>query len=175
MARTPRLEAPGIPLHIIQRGVDRQPCFIRDWDYIRYLHELSECAEQHGCEIHAYVLMTNHVHLLATTHLQGSRQPDDAAAWTTLRGVLQSLPHAHGHIVGGQVQVVPDRYRRIPSWMSALHRAQSGPGGNGGVPRLVPLVQLSLQCAWPTRSTGPFAFRVLGPVARSHAALRHLS
>jgi putative transposase len=72
MARTPRLEAPGLPLHIIQRGVDRQPCFARDWDYLRYLKELAECAARHDCEIHAYVLMTNHVHLLATGHFPGA-------------------------------------------------------------------------------------------------------
>jgi putative transposase len=66
MARQPRLDLPGISQHIVQRGVDRQPCFAADSDYGNYLHELAEAALKHSCSVHAYVLMTNHVHLLVT-------------------------------------------------------------------------------------------------------------
>lgn len=66
MARLPRLDLPGIPQHIIQRGNDRQPCFAGTTDYLHYRQELGEAALKHGCAIHAYVLMTNHVHLLVT-------------------------------------------------------------------------------------------------------------
>ena len=66
MARLPRLDLPGIPQHIVQRGNDRQPCFARDADYQQYRQELGEAAPKHGCDVHAYVLMTNHVHLLVT-------------------------------------------------------------------------------------------------------------
>lgn len=55
---------PDIPLHIIQRGNNRVPCFGCDSDYLAYLDMLGECALDCGCAIHAYVLMTNHVHLL---------------------------------------------------------------------------------------------------------------
>ena len=66
MARPTRICVPGIPLHIVQRGNDRQRCFRRRSDYVRYLGILAGSAERYDMEIHAYVLMTNHVHLLAT-------------------------------------------------------------------------------------------------------------
>ncbi|MBA3032162.1 MAG: transposase [Gammaproteobacteria bacterium] len=64
MPRRPRLALPGYPLHLIQRGNNRQPCFFADEDYLRYLEWLAEYADKTGCRVHAYVLMTNHVHLL---------------------------------------------------------------------------------------------------------------
>ena len=66
MPRRPRIIASGVPLHIIQRGNNRQPCFFADEDYLLYLDWLKEYARNTGCSIHAYVLMTNHVHLLLT-------------------------------------------------------------------------------------------------------------
>ena len=66
MPRRPRLNLPEVPLHVIQRGNNRQACFFAEEDYRFYLHWLGEGAEKYGCEIHAYVLMTNHVHLLLT-------------------------------------------------------------------------------------------------------------
>lgn len=66
MPRRARLVVPGIPWHIIQRGNNRCACFYADEDYRRYLDTLAEQAEQCGCAVHAYVLMTNHVHLLLT-------------------------------------------------------------------------------------------------------------
>ena len=72
MARLPRIDIPGIAQHIVQRGVDRQPCFAGHSDYAHYLVELGEAALKHGCAIHAYVLMTNHVHLLATPNASGA-------------------------------------------------------------------------------------------------------
>jgi putative transposase len=56
----------GIPWHIIQRGNNRSACFYADEDYLKYLDTLQEMASKYGCSIHAYVLMTNHVHLLLT-------------------------------------------------------------------------------------------------------------
>lgn len=64
MPRRARLAIAGIPWHIIQRGNNRTACFFADEDYIRYLDTLHEMAQKYGCAIHAYVLMTNHVHLL---------------------------------------------------------------------------------------------------------------
>jgi len=61
-----RLSLPGIPCNIIQRGNNRSACFYTDEDYCRYLDTLKEQADKHGCLIHAYVLMTNLVHLLLT-------------------------------------------------------------------------------------------------------------
>ena len=66
MPRRSRIIVPHIPLHIIQRGNNRQPCFFHDDDYLFYLDWLKEYAKSTDCSIHAYVLMTNHVHLLLT-------------------------------------------------------------------------------------------------------------
>jgi REP element-mobilizing transposase RayT len=72
MPRQPRLDLPGVPQHVIQRGNDRQPCFLREQDYRCYLSQLNDAARSHGCRIHAYVLMTNHVHLLMTPDTAGA-------------------------------------------------------------------------------------------------------
>lgn len=66
MARVPRLEVPGVPLHIVQRGVDRRVCFAQAANYWRYLEDLQSASEKQACAVHAYVLMSNHVHLLVT-------------------------------------------------------------------------------------------------------------
>ena len=66
MPRKPRFYLPGIPAHVIQRGNSRQAVFFSDEDYTAYLDWLKEWAEKHGCAIHAYILMTNQVHLLMT-------------------------------------------------------------------------------------------------------------
>lgn len=66
MARQPRSNVAGIPQHIVQRGNNRQHCFVDEFDRRRYLANLAEASERYGCRIHAYVLMDNHVHLLAT-------------------------------------------------------------------------------------------------------------
>jgi len=64
MPRPRRVILPSIPLHIIQRGNNRIPCFAAHNDYLVYLDMLRECAFDCGCAVHAYVLMSNHVHLL---------------------------------------------------------------------------------------------------------------
>ena len=62
MPRKPRFRLPGVPQHVIQRGNNREPCFFFETDYYRYLENLESAAKKFHCQIHAYVLMTNHVH-----------------------------------------------------------------------------------------------------------------
>ena len=66
MPRPPRVHVDGYPLHIVQRGHNRDRCFFDEYDYERYLGFLIEAAAQCGCALHAYVLRTNHLHLLLT-------------------------------------------------------------------------------------------------------------
>ena len=66
MPRKPRFFVPGLPVHIVQRGNNRQVIFFEEVDYEVYLSLLAEACDRYGCEIHAYVLMTNHTHRLAT-------------------------------------------------------------------------------------------------------------
>lgn len=71
MPRRPRLELPGLPLHVTQRGVNRAATFLDDEDFARYHQHLGEVLAEHDIALHAYVLMTNHVHLLLTPPLAG--------------------------------------------------------------------------------------------------------
>jgi putative transposase len=66
MPRPIRLNLPDIPQHITQRGNNRQVCFYSDNDYRLYMELLHKACRAHDCSLHAYVLMTNHVHLLIT-------------------------------------------------------------------------------------------------------------
>ena len=66
MPRKPRFYVPGVPVHIVQRGNNRGDIFFDDADYSVYLDWLKEAADRYDCKIHAYVLMTNHVHILAS-------------------------------------------------------------------------------------------------------------
>src|SRR5687768_13182856 len=66
MARHPRLILAGVALHLVQRGNNRNACFREDADYLTYLSHLRLLARRYGCHVHAYCLMTNHVHLLVT-------------------------------------------------------------------------------------------------------------
>ena len=66
MPRKLRFYVPGAPVHAVQRGHNRSDIFFDDFDYLEYLRCLKQAADSCGCAIHAYVLMTNHVHLLLT-------------------------------------------------------------------------------------------------------------
>lgn len=94
MARPPRLDLPEVAQHVVQRGNDRRPCFFTTSDYQCYLSELHEIAQRMDCAIHAYVLMTNHVHLLMTPPAKG-----------IISRVMQCLGRRY-------VRYVNDRYRR---------------------------------------------------------------
>jgi putative transposase len=72
MARLPRYIIPGQPQHVIQRGNNRQTIFAADADYQFFRDSLVEAAKKHGLAIHAYVWMTNHIHLLATPEFSHS-------------------------------------------------------------------------------------------------------
>lgn len=72
MARLPRYNLPGQPQHVILRGNNRNIIFVADEDYHFFIECLQKASEQHGCAIHAYVLMTNHVHLLLTPEHEDS-------------------------------------------------------------------------------------------------------
>ncbi len=93
MPRKPRFYLPGVPAHIVQRGNDRQATFFGDGDCAAYLGWLREGADRHGCAIHAYVLMTNHVHLLLTPE-----EPDSISrlVQTVGRHYVTYVNHTYG-------------------------------------------------------------------------------
>jgi putative transposase len=72
MPRKPRFFLPGYAAHVVQRGNNRTAIFFEYEDYSTYLAALANSANRYGCDIHAYVLMTNHVHLLLTPETSDS-------------------------------------------------------------------------------------------------------
>ena len=105
MSRKPRFNLPGVPQHVIQRGHNREPCFFTEGDYHRYLRDFHEAALRNRLQIHAYVLMTNHVHLLAT--------PDSAYGITHM---MQDLGRKF-------VRSMNRRYRRTGSLWEGRYKA----------------------------------------------------
>jgi putative transposase len=105
MPRQSRLYIPGVPQHIVQRGNNRQPCFFHEQDYRMYLGCLSKAAQAHGCAIHAYVLMTNHVHLLATGLSR------------------ESIPRAMQHLGRRYVSYINLRYHRTGTLWEGRYKA----------------------------------------------------
>jgi putative transposase len=72
MPRPRRFDIPGVPLHVVQRGNNRNACFFGDIDRRFYLTCLSEAATRRNVAVNAYVLMSNHVHLLLTPGQPGA-------------------------------------------------------------------------------------------------------
>lgn len=105
MARQPRYVLPGQPQHVIQRGNNRDVIFVAEADYRFYLDKLKDACDRMGCEVHAYVLMTNHVHLLMTPYEENS-----------LGRVMQSLGRRY-------VQYFNYRYRRTGTLWEGRYRA----------------------------------------------------
>ena len=105
MARLGRCFLPHQTLHVIQRGNNREPTFFVDDDYRRYLEWLSEAAAEYGCAVHAYVLMTNHVHVLATP------------------GSAEALPRAMQSLGRRYVRYVNREYRRTGTLWEGRYRA----------------------------------------------------
>ncbi len=66
MPRKPRFFIAGVPNHVVQRGRNKDPVFFEAADYEFYLAKLAEALDKYDGKLHAYVLMTNHVHLLLT-------------------------------------------------------------------------------------------------------------
>ncbi|RXR06569.1 transposase [Pseudoxanthomonas composti] len=94
MPRQPRLDLPGVPQHLVQRGNDRQRCFFAEIDRIRYLQDLRELSRKLDIAVHAYVLMSNHVHLLVTSQRTGA-----------ISTLMQSMGRRY-------VRYINDRYAR---------------------------------------------------------------
>lgn len=105
MPRRPRIKLSGIPMHIVQRGINREPCFFAEEDYQCYLHWLWKSAADWSCDIHAYVLMTNHVHLLITPN-----GPDASAK------LMQSIGRRY-------VQYINRQYKRTSSLWEGRYKS----------------------------------------------------
>jgi REP element-mobilizing transposase RayT len=118
MPRRPRINTPNIPQHIVQRGIDREPCFFAEEDYHRDLHWLQKSAGDMHCAVHAYVLMTNHVHLLVPD-MQGSgkvRDLQQAASLQTAAGQTLSTVLANYSSAGTREEQLAQIDELLAAW-----------------------------------------------------------
>jgi putative transposase len=90
MPRQARLVLPDVALHVVQRGHNRGTCFGHDSDRLVYLTLLRDLSRTNGCALHAYCLMTNHVHLLLTPG-------DERACATLMRNLGQRYVQYFNH------------------------------------------------------------------------------
>lgn len=105
MPRKPRMYLGGMPYHIIQRGNNRSACFCSKADYRSYLDQLRDACRRYQVQLHAYVLMTNHSHLLMT--------PSDESG---ISRVMQSLGRRY-------VQYFNKTYHRTGTLWESRHRS----------------------------------------------------
>jgi putative transposase len=105
MPRRPRIHLAGLPLHIVQRRHNRDASFFCDEDYLAYLAWLGEALKATGCQLHAYMQMTNHVHLLLT--------PPEPAA---VPGLMISLGRRY-------VQYINRTYRRTGTLWDSRYKS----------------------------------------------------
>jgi putative transposase len=125
MARPPRIYIPGVSFHVINRGINRAPTFAEDIDYEWFLLFLERAAAQHGVAVHAYALMTNHFHLMAT--------PRNAEA---LPRTMKAIGHRYVRYYNRKYSRIGTlwngRYRAIPIldekyWLTCLNYIEQNP------------------------------------------------
>ncbi|HNO77041.1 MAG TPA: transposase [Phycisphaerae bacterium] len=98
MTREARAVVVGVPHHITQRGNNRRDVFFVDDDRHRYLGMLQAKAEQYGLTIHAYCLMTNHVHIVATPEREDSLAKGIGRAHYFYTRYVNKLHGRSGHL-----------------------------------------------------------------------------
>ncbi|MDT8405275.1 transposase [Sulfuriflexus sp.] len=104
MPRTARTYLPGLPYHLVQRGNNREACFIEPENYQYYLELWKEVSRRYGVAVHAYCLMTNHIHFLVT--------PDTPTAISNATKVVGSR----------YAQYINRRYKRTGTLWEGRHR-----------------------------------------------------
>ncbi|WP_373092280.1 transposase [Zhongshania sp.] len=67
--------------HLVQRGNNREPCFVKPENYQFYLQLWEEVSKRYGADVHAFCLMTNHIHFLVTPHEQDDRRKVRYKGW----------------------------------------------------------------------------------------------
>jgi putative transposase len=107
MARRPRLSVPGLPHHVTQRGPDGAATFFDAQNFVSYIRLLEIAAQRYETAVHAFVLMTNHVHLLLTPmRPDGLSRTLQYVAGTYSKGVNERL-HRTGTLWGSRFRSMP--------------------------------------------------------------------
>jgi putative transposase len=107
MARLARIQVPGVPVHVVIRGNDRRAIFYSEGDRIYFHRTLVEASRRYGLDVHAYVLMTNHAHLLATPRQVG-------ALCRTIQALGRNYVRYFNHRYGRTGTLFEGRFRSSP-------------------------------------------------------------
>lgn len=121
MVRKSRFTIPGVPQYVIQRGNNPEPCFFFETDYRCYLDVLHEMAGRNQCHVHAYVLMTNHVHLLVTPFADHSISYIMQGLGRKYVRYINHRNKRSGTLWEGALQGQPGGLRRLLTNLHALH------------------------------------------------------
>lgn len=117
------------PSTLSSAGNDRQPCFFTDVDRVRYLQDLREITSREKCAVHAYVLMTNHVHLLMTptaarqiSHVVQSLGLSGGPLGGDMRSSGENIGHVGGDVakLDGEVRHVGADVRKVDGETASL-------------------------------------------------------
>ena len=151
MPRPPRFDLPGVPRHIVQRGNNRQSVFFDETDYRAYLDWLGKATRHYDVAVHAWCLMTNHIHLLVTPlrsralpklfaylgrHYVGYINPMYGRTGSLWEGRYKaSLVDTDGYLLAcyRYIELNPVRAEMVPEpsayqWSSYRHNAPCGSG-----------------------------------------------
>ena len=143
MPRRARMYLPELPYPVVQRGNNRQACFIEPENYPFYLILWEELSPRYGLAMRAYCRMTNPVHFRVT--------PGNETAVSNTMKVAGSRPihqqeiPPYRHAVGRSPPVQPRADRALPAHLYALHRTEPGTGRHGAPSGGIPLVELGCQ------------------------------
>jgi putative transposase len=151
MARLPRYALPGLPQHVIQRGNDRSALFVTPADYRFFRESLADASTRHFCQIHAFVFMMNHVHLLMTPSTGSGIGKFMQSVGCRYVYYFNRTYGRTGTLWEGRYRATPIDTERYLLTCYPLHRAQSGAGGPGERCCRLSLVQLSNQCSGTAR------------------------
>lgn len=163
MARYPRFIAPNVPMHVIQRGNNRTIMFHDPCERQHYLSLLQRAAMRTHCEIHAYVLMSNHVHLLLTPSSEQGPPCMMQSLGLAYARYFNRLHHRTGTLFEGRYRssvVQSDRYFFACSRYIELNPVRAGIATNPS--------------AYPWSSYLRNARRIADPLITPHALYRRL-
>lgn len=122
MPRRARSYLPGLPYHVVQRGNNREACFIEAENYQFYLELWQQASRRYGARVHAYCLMTNHIHILATPDKVDSISNTMKVVGSRYAQYINLKYKRTGTLWEGRHRSKPGADREIPHYLFSLHR-----------------------------------------------------
>jgi putative transposase len=133
MPRRRRIQTPGIPHHVIQRGVNRGDIFRAPSDYEYFLTLFRGAAVEHDTDVHTYALMTNHIHCILTPRVEGALSRTMKSLEETYAGYFNRRYERTGGLYEGRFRSFPIDTERY--WFTCMRYVELNPTRAGMVTR----------------------------------------